>query len=212
VFGFSCALVLCHSQRLRTDRFHPVGRDIADGNGGDNFYSDDYCLLADSGFALHRYVLTPYEGLDVHLLPHQSVYNRIHRAVRKHIECAFGALKRMFPALDPIEMFGAERRIRVVVACITLFNMIYTYVRVCHCLLVAVKLLGSPSCRTSLRLDRDIADMLATPKFSGRWDVDAFNQYSVDYPFAPDLAARAEQHREDVAVALYARLQAAEQL
>ncbi|XP_048730425.1 putative nuclease HARBI1 [Ostrea edulis] len=77
-------------------------------------------LLGDSGYALKKYLMTPYlNPSDVH----QERYNGAHCRTRVLIEQTFGILKRRFAGLHTELRLSPERACNAIVACCVLHNI-----------------------------------------------------------------------------------------
>lgn len=81
-----------------------------------------YVLLADKGYGLKDTVMRPYS--EEKITPKQKLYNFMHNRARRHIECAFGRLTKMFELFKaPLDM-KEEKLDIVILACFLIYNII----------------------------------------------------------------------------------------
>lgn len=81
---------------------------------------DDGLILGDSGYALSRYLMTPYSDP---VTPAQKRFNNAHKSTRGTVERAFGQLKRRFPCLSLGLRLRPNKWCKVIVACFVLHNI-----------------------------------------------------------------------------------------
>lgn len=79
-------------------------------------------LLGDSGYPNKSWLLTPNVAAD---LPPNGVetYTRRHKSTRQVVECSIGMLKQKFPCLRLLRLKSPESCCRVILACVTLYNV-----------------------------------------------------------------------------------------
>jgi hypothetical protein len=89
--------------------------------------------LGDAGYALSRYVLTPYRGVRYHLrewgdgakpTTKEELFNLRHSSLRNVIERTFGVLKKRFPLLSHMHSYSFETQCQMVMCAIMLHNFI----------------------------------------------------------------------------------------
>jgi len=78
-------------------------------------------LLADAGYPIYRYMLTPFRSGD--LTPAEMAYQTAHIATRNLIERTFGAWKSKFQCLKFLRM-KLETNLDVISACAVLWNFL----------------------------------------------------------------------------------------
>lgn len=83
-------------------------------------------ILADAGFAVNEYTLTPFDLSDVTyaLDPKQVNYNRRLSRCRVRVENAIGLLKNRFTMLKRKNHYGVEKMGDIFLACCVLHNFI----------------------------------------------------------------------------------------
>ena len=78
-------------------------------------------ILGDSGYALRRYLMTPF--IEMHTEGERK-FNKAHKKTRIRVECALGILKNHFQCLmKPLRVVGHEASANVILATIVLHNM-----------------------------------------------------------------------------------------
>lgn len=90
--------------------------------------------LGDAGYALSKWVLTPYRGVRYHLKefqdPHpkpmnkEELFNLRHSSLRNVIERTFGVLKKRFPLLSSMHSYTFQTQKDLVVCALMLHNFI----------------------------------------------------------------------------------------
>jgi len=90
--------------------------------------------LGDAGYALSRYVLTPYRGVRYHLrewsgdaarpMNKEELFNLRHSSLRNVIERTFGVLKKRFPLLSAMHSYAFETQCHLVLCAVMLHNFI----------------------------------------------------------------------------------------
>lgn len=79
-------------------------------------------LLGDSGYGNRSWLITPNVPAD--LPPRgKEIYLRRHKSTRQVVECSIGMLKAKFPCLRYLRLKSVEQCARVILACITLYNV-----------------------------------------------------------------------------------------
>lgn len=91
--------------------------------------------LADGGYALSRWCLTPYRGVRYHLKEFsrgpdgpqnmKELFNLRHAMLRNVIERTFGVLKKRFDVLNKMHSFSIQMQIELIMCCV----MIHNYIR-----------------------------------------------------------------------------------
>lgn len=84
-----------------------------------------YFFVADAGFGLETYMMTPYSRM-ADLTPQQLVYNYRQSRARRIIECAFGLLKHKWRVYDGPIGFGIRKIEQIVMATLCLHNFLIT--------------------------------------------------------------------------------------
>ncbi|CAL1268725.1 unnamed protein product [Larinioides sclopetarius] len=85
-----------------------------------NSIFQNYHLLGDSGYALEKYLLTPFLNPRS---PAEVRYNKSHVITRNTVERKYGILKRRFPCLSIGLNCNLERVPAIIVACCVLHNL-----------------------------------------------------------------------------------------
>lgn len=78
------------------------------------------CLLADSGYGLSPWVMTPFQG---RLNAEQEIFNKQLAKERVVIERVFGQIKKRFPILGNLVRVKLDKVAKIVVACAVLHNI-----------------------------------------------------------------------------------------
>jgi len=97
----------------------------------------DKFYLADAGFGLSKFFLTPYRGVRYHLkefgegtnkpLNKEELFNLRHAQLRNIIERAFGVIKKRFPLLVNMKSYDFDFQCELVLCCFMLHNFIRTH-------------------------------------------------------------------------------------
>ena len=90
--------------------------------------------LADGGYGLGKYVLTPYRGVRYHLIEFdlnghgpansKELFNLRHSSPRNTVERLFGVCKRRFPMLVKMSPYPFEFQCHIVQCCFSLHNFV----------------------------------------------------------------------------------------
>lgn len=90
--------------------------------------------LADGGYGLSKYVLTPYRGVRYHLIEFdlnghgpansKELFNLRHSSLRNAVERLFGVCKRRFPVLVKMSPYSFEFQCHIVHCCFLLHNFV----------------------------------------------------------------------------------------
>jgi len=91
--------------------------------------------LADAGFGLSKFFLTPYRGVRYHLkesginkpLNKEELFNLRHAQLRNIIERAFGVIKKRFPLLVNMNNYDFSFQCQLIMCCFILHNFIRTH-------------------------------------------------------------------------------------
>lgn len=91
--------------------------------------------LADGGYALTKYTLTPYRGVRYHLVEFgingvgpvnsKELFNLRHSSLRISIERLFGIVKRRFPILNKMSPYKFEFQCDLVQCCFLMHNFVH---------------------------------------------------------------------------------------
>jgi hypothetical protein len=96
----------------------------------ERYFSDGQYLLADAGYALKDFVLTPYRQ-PAASLPHNRIFNEVHSSARVAVEHVNGMLKGRFQSLksirNPVRNEKEKRQaMDHIVVCLILHNFLIT--------------------------------------------------------------------------------------
>lgn len=90
--------------------------------------------LADAGYGLKLWLLTPYRGVRYHLKEFgpdalqpqnaREIYNLRHSQSRNVIERSFGVLKKRFPILRRVESYERDLQTKIIMSCFMIHNFI----------------------------------------------------------------------------------------
>ena len=108
------------------------GRVLADAVTRDLALFENRYYLGDAGYALSRYVLTPYRGVRYHLKEFslgsdkpqnkEELFNLRHASLRNVVERIYGVVKKRFPILSKMASFNFRFQIDLVRCAILLHN------------------------------------------------------------------------------------------
>lgn len=85
-----------------------------------NLIPDQYHIIGDAAYGLHRNVMIPYPGSD--LPAHKQVHNNIHSSTRMVIERAFGDLKNRWLRLVTMRC-DVDFAVKIIATCCILHNL-----------------------------------------------------------------------------------------
>lgn len=98
------------------------------------FIVDGKWYLGDAGYALSKYVLTPYRGVRYHLKEWQrrglrpenakELFNLRHSSLRNCVERGYGILKKRFPILTSMTSYPMAVQVKLVKSCFMIHNFI----------------------------------------------------------------------------------------
>lgn len=86
--------------------------------------------MGDSGYGNKSWLLTPNIAAD--FPPRgREIYMRRHKSTRQIVECSIGMLEAKFPCLRYLRPKSVEQCSRIILACITLYNIEIRFQREC---------------------------------------------------------------------------------
>lgn len=110
------------------------GEVLADAILNDFLLQNGRYYLADAGYALTKYFLTPYRGVRYHLKEwatgnrrpqnYKELYNLRHSSLRNAVERAFGILKKRFEILVAMPSYPPEVQVKLIKSCFMIHNFI----------------------------------------------------------------------------------------